>query len=257
VRVPAEAGLGNAKVTLSFPAWKEGNVAAARLELPVVDEPKKAPDPRQGAGAGNGNPDRRAGADKLKQIGVAFHNYMEGYKCLPFAAVYAKDGTPLLSWRVALLPALGHYDLYKQFRLDEPWDSPHNKKFVGRMPSVLAAPGADPAKGVTFYRVFTGPGTLFDGKARRSRTIPDGNSTTILVVEAGEAVPWTKPDELPYDKGKPLPKLGGIFRDGFHILYADGHTQFVGRRLDERMFRTGILFDDGNVFDEELLELKK
>jgi hypothetical protein len=40
VRVPAEAGLGNAKVTLSFPAWKEGNVATSRLELPVIAAPK-------------------------------------------------------------------------------------------------------------------------------------------------------------------------------------------------------------------------
>jgi hypothetical protein len=37
VRVPEAVGLGMAKVTLSFPAWKEGNVAAATFVLPVVD----------------------------------------------------------------------------------------------------------------------------------------------------------------------------------------------------------------------------
>jgi hypothetical protein len=39
VRVPDEAGLGKAKVTFSFNAWKEGKVAASTVELPVV-EPK-------------------------------------------------------------------------------------------------------------------------------------------------------------------------------------------------------------------------
>jgi hypothetical protein len=39
VRVPAEAGLGKAKVTYSFAAWKEGKVAPSTIELPVV-EPK-------------------------------------------------------------------------------------------------------------------------------------------------------------------------------------------------------------------------
>ena len=42
MRVPAEAGLGKAKVTFSFDAWKEGRVAPTTIELPVVEpEPEK------------------------------------------------------------------------------------------------------------------------------------------------------------------------------------------------------------------------
>jgi len=37
VRVPDEAGSGSAKVRLSFPAWKEGNVTSSTFEIPVVD----------------------------------------------------------------------------------------------------------------------------------------------------------------------------------------------------------------------------
>jgi hypothetical protein len=33
VRVPEEAGEGKVKITLSFPAWKEGNVRPATFEL--------------------------------------------------------------------------------------------------------------------------------------------------------------------------------------------------------------------------------
>jgi hypothetical protein len=36
VRVPEEAGLGTAKVVLSFAAWKEGNVAPGTVEVPIV-----------------------------------------------------------------------------------------------------------------------------------------------------------------------------------------------------------------------------
>ena len=39
----------------------------------------------------------------------------------------------------------------------------------------------------------------------------DGTSNTVLVVEAATAVPWTKPDELPYDPNGMLPSLGGHF----------------------------------------------
>jgi len=36
VRVPDEAGNGKAKVTLSFADWKEGHVAPATFEVPIV-----------------------------------------------------------------------------------------------------------------------------------------------------------------------------------------------------------------------------
>jgi hypothetical protein len=38
VRVPANAGKGNAKVLVSFPAWAEGKVAPATFEVSVVEE---------------------------------------------------------------------------------------------------------------------------------------------------------------------------------------------------------------------------
>jgi hypothetical protein len=41
VRVPAEAGKGNAKVVVSFESWKEGQVAPATFEVPVVDAVEK------------------------------------------------------------------------------------------------------------------------------------------------------------------------------------------------------------------------
>ena len=37
MRVPDDAGLGIAKMTMSFNDWKEGKVTPATVEIPVVD----------------------------------------------------------------------------------------------------------------------------------------------------------------------------------------------------------------------------
>jgi prepilin-type N-terminal cleavage/methylation domain-containing protein len=72
------------------------------------------------------------------------------------------------------------------------------------------------------------------------RSLPDGTSNTILIVEAGEAVPWTRPEELPYAPDRPLPRLGGLFSDGFHALMADGAVRFIPRATDEKTLRALI-----------------
>jgi hypothetical protein len=204
--------------------------------------------------AAQGRDDRKASADNLKEIGLAMHGHHDTFGTFPPAAIFDNDGKPLLSWRVAILPFVGQQQLFKQFRLNEPWDSPHNKKLLERMPRVYAAPGAETTKGMTFYRVFTGSGTVFEGKrGLRLTAIPDGTSNTILAVEAGAAVPWTKPDDLPYDAKKPLPKVGGVFQDGFHALFADGVVRFVSRRFDEAALRKCITRADGEPVDPDSL----
>jgi uncharacterized protein (TIGR03067 family) len=195
-------------------------------------------------------------ANNLKLIGLAMHNYLDAHRgSFPPAAISGQDGKPLLSWRVAILPYLDQGNLYKQFKLDEPWDSEHNKKLLDKMPKAYAPVAGDTKEpNSTFYRVFTGPHTIFDGpKGARITSITDGTSNTILVVEAGEAVPWTKPDELPYEAGKPLPKLGGMFKDGFNALFADAAVHFIRRGADPEMLRVAITRDDGKVLDLDRL----
>jgi hypothetical protein len=34
-RVPLSSGIGTAKVTLSYPGWKEGNVTPVTIEVPI------------------------------------------------------------------------------------------------------------------------------------------------------------------------------------------------------------------------------
>lgn len=42
MRVPEEAGAGKAKITVCYPAWKEGNVTPATFEVPLVETKPKA-----------------------------------------------------------------------------------------------------------------------------------------------------------------------------------------------------------------------
>jgi RNA polymerase sigma factor (sigma-70 family) len=204
------------------------------------------------------NPDGAAGreqvANSLKQLALAMHNYHDQNKNLPPDAIYGKGGKALLSWRVAILPYLEQEALYKQFKLDEPWDSPHNKKLLAKMPKVFAPLAGKAKANTTFFRVFTGKDTVFPGKEGiRLQDVLDGTSNTLMIVEAGEAVPWTKPDELPYDAKKPLPKLGGQFKDGFFLARCDGAVQFVRTPINEEVFRALITRNGGEVIDDKEL----
>jgi hypothetical protein len=77
--------------------------------------------------------------NKLYQIGLSIRNYTDTVGELP-KNTYSRDGRPLLSWRVHLLPFLEQDNLYKRFHLDEPWDSPHNIRLLDQMPIVYARP---------------------------------------------------------------------------------------------------------------------
>src|SRR5437660_306431 len=61
-------------------------------------------------------------------------------------------------------------------------------------------------------------------KPIRPVNVRDGMSRTILAVEAGpdKAVPWTKPDDLPFDPTKPLTALGQVPAEGFLVAFFDG-----------------------------------
>ena len=109
-------------------------------------------------------------------------------------------------------------------------------------------------KGHTFYRGFHGADTAFEtGKVLKlPNSFPDGTSNTLLVVEAGEPCIWTKPDDLPYDAEKPLPKLGGLFEGDFHVLMCDGSVcPGKSSKMDAANFKLLITRSDGNVVDPD------
>ena len=186
----------------------------------------------------------------LKLIALALHNYHDVSGGLPAAAILGKDGKPLLSWRVAILPYVEQQDLYNQFHLDEPWDSPHNKALIAKMPSVYSCPSRNrPESGTTTYKVFVGGGAAFDpAKGVGFAAFSDGLSNTLAVVESKTAVVWTKPDDIPFDPKAPpsLLDAGSPHPGGFNALMSDGSVRFL-KTINPKVFRDLITRSGGEI----------
>lgn len=222
-------GIGLAMMTgMAAPAARPVAAAAAAEAPPpapggVVLQVRPAVVNRADAG------DRKS-LNNMKQIGLALHNYHDRFNRFPAPASLGKDDKKLLSWRVAILPYIDQQELYDQFHLDEPWDSDHNKKLIEKMPDVFRSPGQKGDKGTTVYLAADGKQSVFEGpKPIGLRSIIDGSSNTIIVVEADDdrAVIWTKPEDLKYDVEKPLTGLGKMTPKGFLALMCDGSVQRI------------------------------
>ncbi len=183
---------------------------------------------------------RMEASNELKRIGLGMHNYHSAYRKLPEHAIRDKNGKPLLSWRVAILPFVEQQQLYEQFHLDEPWDSPHNRPLMDQMPSVYADPSAIVPPGHTVFQVPHGEGLMFhDSGPTAFRDVRDGLSNTIMVIESSPeaAVPWTKPVDMEFDLDDPLAKLGGNRPGGFHVLMGDAAVRFIADSIDPETFK--------------------
>ncbi len=198
-----------------------------------------------------------ASRNNLKQIGLAHHAYHDVNNAMA-TDIVDKGGKPLLSWRVQILRFIEEDDLHGAFKLDEPWDSENNKKLIEKLPKVYAPIRVKAKAGETFYQTFTGPDALF-GSGKNPKfpgSITDGTYNTVLVVEAGDPVIWTKPADIAYDAKKPLPKLGGMFDGNFNVGRCDGGTFWVRRGFDEKTFRGLITPAGGEITDWDNLNKK-
>ena len=225
--------------------------------------------------------------NNLKQLMLALHNYHDTHNYFPPQAIRSKDGKPLLSWRVAILPFIEQESLYKEFHLDEPWDSEHNKKLIPRLPPTLASPLL-PARhrelGLTTYlaplskkppAVFVAPKPIApDAEAKGERTrdeeskdpqmvfdvprgtrmrlITDGTSNTIAVLDVNPdaAVVWTKPADLVIDPKDPLDALRGLPGDSFAAAMCDGSVRRIKTSIDIKTLMRLFLMDDGEPLGE-------
>ncbi len=178
---------------------------------------------------------------KLKQMGIAWHNFESVNGRFPNNVL--KEEKPLLSWRVAILPYLEEEELYKQFKLDEAWDSENNKKLIAKMPKIFQAPRGRAKAGETFYQSFTGADTILGA---RILDITDGTSNTLMIAEAETPVVWSKPDDLPFD-GKTPPKLGGMFDGDFNTTFADGSVRKFKRTIKLEILMALITRNGGEV----------
>jgi hypothetical protein len=195
---------------------------------------------------------RQQSVNNLKQIGLAFHNYADVNKHLPPPVLYGgSTGKVPYSWRVAILPYLESQDLYNQYNFEEPWDGPNNRKLIDKMPSVYAYPSLGGAnQSHPAYFVFTGPDTMLGkGDKPTFADIFDGTSNTLLAVEASRDIPWTKPEDIPFDSKPAPPEVGGFTPDGFDVLFGDGSVRHLKNSINPMTFKALITRAGGEVID--------
>jgi prepilin-type processing-associated H-X9-DG protein len=216
-----------------------GGILAALL-LPAVQSAREAA--------------RRAQcSNNLKQIGLAMLNYEMARKTFPPAYTTDKNGKPLHSWRVLLLPYLEEEALYQQIRLDEPWNSPHNRTLASRMPQVYRCPSDAPQPGITSYAMLVGPHAFSDGPhGRRISAIKDGLSNTIMIVEAdGAGINWMEPRDLNVEEMN-----FGLFDEGgmgsrhpgvVNALFGDASVRSLSKDMDPELLTALSTIDGGEA----------
>lgn len=199
------------------------------------------------------------GMNNLKQLALSFHNYESAYGVFPSDVLPAGPKPLAMSWRVQILPFIEQENLYRQLDMTKAWDDPANMKRLEamEMPKVFEIPGRPAPKGHTYFRVFSLPkgakGTdrpfFVEGQKGGSLAgISDGTSNTFMIVEAGESVPWYKPDLLAYDGKLPLPQLGDKAADRFIVAMGDGSVRVVRpSKAGELALRAAITTQGGEV----------
>jgi len=185
-------------------------------------------------------------------VKLAFYNYHDAYGAFPPAYTTDNDGKPLHSWRVLLLPYLEQQTLYSQIRLDEPWNSEHNKQFHNMRPGLYGCPSDFGPKDDyhTNYLRITGPGTLTDGPNTVSLKQLAYTSTTILYVESTRLVCWMAPEDLDIVKDSleirchsddPLVGIGSRHQNMVWICMADSSRFLVSDKTPETFIQAAAL----------------
>jgi hypothetical protein len=187
--------------------------------------------------------------NNLHQISLAVLTYEAQYHCFPPAYIPDKNGKPMHSWRVLMLPYLQRKDLYNLYNFNEPWDGPNNRKLLAHRPRIFACPSDNKASATTTsYVAVVGKNALWrPGKPRSldELALHEGASNTVMLVEvANSGVNWTEPRDFCIDEPKaagfvpPVPRecvehlsSPGFFSQesvtGACISFADAHQQFL------------------------------
>ena len=205
--------------------------------------------------------DKGACRANLRVLAAAMHSYHDAYHSFPPAYIVDKNGRPMHSWRVLLLPFLEHGALYRRYHFDEPWNGPRNRMLMSGVPDEFHCPADSGPETNTNYFVVVGPKTVFPGAGSvRIRDITDGTSCTILLVEAADSdVNWLEPRDLTYEEALRgiNPKTGwGIsshHRKGeVLVALADGSTPVLPEDFDVEQLRRLLERNDGRSISPPL-----
>lgn len=195
---------------------------------------------------------------QMRQMIFAIHKYLDAEGSFPPAFSKADDGSPLLSWRVLILPYLGEQELYERFHLDEPWDSEHNLKLAKQTPEVYARLFGKELDGKTRFVAPFGK-TAIAEKGATIGEITDGTSATVAIMEVtpAQAVTWTMPDKFSIEQEDLILKIVEKGATGFWTTFCDGSAQYIPKEIDPQSLKWLMTINDGNVVGDYSIQPKR
>lgn len=193
--------------------------------------------------------------NQLKQIGLALTSYESTYGRFPPPYVTDAQGKPLYSWRVLILPYLEEQRLHAQWRMDEPWDSPHNQSlpepYSYKCPTARRnrQPGSPP---YTDFLAVVGPGMAWEeGKRLSLADFVDAQGNTVMVVEVrGSQIHWAEPVDFDGTaslkiNARPGLSIGSHHSGGANVLFANGWTVHLPDTTSEEEIKALLTRDGG------------
>jgi hypothetical protein len=164
------------------------------------------------------------------------------------------------SWRVLILPFLKHGELYRQYDLAQPWNSPKNSLLAKHIPPEYRCPAAPEGNPLaTSYVAVVGASTAWPGrKSVRFQDIKDGTSDTILLVEVADSgINWMEPCDIKFEQaivGVNLDKHGGIgsrHHGGANVVLADSSSRFLPESVSPAALKALLTLADGETLDDD------
>src|SRR5262249_34684973 len=147
-------------------------------------------------------------------------------------------------------------ELYNQYRFDEPWDGPNNRKLIDKMPRMYSYPsfdGTPSSQSNPSYFLFTGASAIGGtGGGTKIAQITDGTSNTILAGEAKREIPWTRPEDIPFDPKAPVPEIGGCTPEGFNAAICDGSVRYLVKSIKQDILKALISHNGGEVISSDM-----
>ncbi len=201
-----------------------------------------------------------ASLSNLRQIVAAIKESRDANGVMPKPFSIDDSGKPLLSWRVHVLPFLpGTSDerkqysaLFERFKLNEPWDSEHNKPLASAIPDIYKTPGSSGPSEKTCYLLPHGRRTAFPGTQEVTPDrLVDGPTRTVAVMEVAEerAVVWTQPVDYKVDLSNPTNSLA--IRGGYLVAFVSGEATKITKSIEPELL-AALYLRDGitELYDE-------
>ncbi len=193
-----------------------------------------------------GSGQKQNSKNKLKQIGLALHNYHDTFYAFPPGGIYDKTMRGHHSWQTCLLPFVEQNALYNRIDTNEPWNSPQNRPLFKTEVSQYLLSGntglaTKNSDGLALSHYAGNKNVFFPNSRMRLRNFTDGTTNTMMAGEvSGGLKPWGDPTnyrDLTKGLGTHPEKFGGVHGERTMILMTDGSVRELNNATSPQILK--------------------